>query len=526
MDKNLFLAVTLSILVYAGWIGFVEKKLLKPLPPAPHAAAQLAGNGYGSATSSPRTAGAPAGSTAGTDSKAGFAASVAPPAAKDTTEAASLFGASIVIRSHGAAIVSWSFKGPRGNTIELVKDPDPGLLSTFPELAFKRVGPSDRLIFEAHRPDGAKITKEFINAEDATLPRLKLTIENPTKKALDGGAWTLSLGPTLGTIATEEKDNAKVSRTLALEPAEKGLNGKVEVFKKPAEISTNYRWMGVDNRYFLAAVLPAAGDFEKASALDNHLLVLAAKDEKLAPGAARTWDIPFYIGAKGHTWLSHYKVGLERSIDFGFFAQLGRVVLRILYWLHGVTGNWGWSIILLTVGIQVLMFPLTFKSLKSMSAMRRLQPEIAKLQQRYSKDPTKLNTEMMALYKKHGANPLGGCLPMLVQLPIFYALFTALRNAWELHGSSWIFWIHDLSAKDPYYVLPLVMGALMFVQNKLNPAAADPTQQQMMMFMPIIFTVMFMNFPSGLVLYWLTNSLVSTLQQLALRKQLGLAQTA
>jgi YidC/Oxa1 family membrane protein insertase len=170
------------------------------------------------------------------------------------------------------------------------------------------------------------------------------------------------------------------------------------------------------------------------------------------------------------------------------------------------------------------MFPLTFQSLKAMAAMKKLQPEIAKLQQRYAKDPQRLNAEMMGLYKKHGANPLGGCLPMIVQMPVFVALYNALRNAWELHGASWIFWIHDLSAKDPYYVLPILMGALMFGQNKLNPAmGGDPAQQQMMTFMPIVFTLMFMNFPSGLVLYWMTNSLVSAVSQLALRNRLGLA---
>jgi YidC/Oxa1 family membrane protein insertase len=177
----------------------------------------------------------------------------------------------------------------------------------------------------------------------------------------------------------------------------------------------------------------------------------------------------------------------------------------------------------LTLCLQVLLSPLTYKSLKAAASMRKLQPQIAKLQERYKDDPTRMNTEMMGLYKKEGANPLGGCLPMLLQMPIFVSLYNALRNSWELHGVGWMFWIHDLSAKDPYYVLPLVMGGLMFAQSKLNPPAGDPAQQQMMMFMPVIFTVMFLNFPSGLVLYWLTNSLVSTVLQLSLRSHLEAA---
>ena len=347
---------------------------------------------------------------------------------------------------------------------------------------------------------------------------MRLTIENVGGVPVETDPWTLSLGPGLGTIPTEAEENASVTRSLGLLKGEGGLQGKVDVFEEPGDRPADFRWLGVDNRYFLAAVLPTANDFAKATALADHQVALTAKSATLAPGASRSWEVPFYVGAKGHTWLSRYKVGLERSIDFGFFAQLGRFVLKVLDYLHNVTGNWGWSIIILTLMLQVVLFPLTYKSLKATSAMKRLQPEIARLQQRYAKEPGKLNAETMELYKKHGANPLGGCLPMLVQMPVFIALYNALRNAWELHGSSWILWIHDLSAKDPYYVLPLVMGGLMFAQNKLNPAAGvDPAQQKMMTFMPVIFTVMFLNFPSGLVLYWLTNSLVSTLQQLALR---------
>jgi YidC/Oxa1 family membrane protein insertase len=196
-------------------------------------------------------------------------------------------------------------------------------------------------------------------------------------------------------------------------------------------------------------------------------------------------------------------------------------MLAALVRIQATVGNWGWSIIALTLCLQVLLMPLTYKSLKAAASMRKVQPEIAKLQARYKDDPTRLNTEMMALYKTAGANPLGGCLPMLLQMPIFVALYNALRSSWELHGAGWMFWIHDLSAKDPFYVLPVVMGGLMFLQSKLNPPAGDPAQQQMMMFMPLIFTFMFLKFPAGLVLYWLTNSLVSTVLQLALRDRLN-----
>jgi YidC/Oxa1 family membrane protein insertase len=248
--------------------------------------------------------------------------------------------------------------------------------------------------------------------------------------------------------------------------------------------------------------------------------MLHAKSFVIPPGAERVWDIPYYLGAKSQTLLSRYQVGLERSIDFGFFAQLGRLILKVLNRIHRTTGNWGWSIVLMTFLIQALLLPLTIKSMKAMVIMKKLQPDISRLQQKYSKDPTRLNAEMMELYKKSGANPLGGCLPLALQMPVFIALFNALRNSWELHGAPWMLWVHDLSSRDPFYVLPVVMGGVMFLQNRMNPAAtADPTQKTMMMWMPVIFTFMFLNTPSGLVLYWLTSSIISTSLQMGLRKR-------
>jgi YidC/Oxa1 family membrane protein insertase len=309
-----------------------------------------------------------------------------------------------------------------------------------------------------------------------------------------------------------------------LTPETGGMNGRVEVLK-PGVNPGPYRWVALDNRYFIAALLPSLEQFEAPSMSSPAELTLTAKAVTLAAGGSFTWELPYYLGPKGFNWLTRYGIGLELSVDlgWGFIAPIGRGMLTALVWLHDRIGNWGWAIIALTLILQAILAPLTYKSLKAAAMMRKVQPEITKLQARYKDDPTKLNTEMMALYKKGGANPLGGCLPMLLQMPVFYGLYGALRSSWELHGSAWMFWIKDLSAKDPYYVLPVVMGGLMFLQSKMNPPAGDPAQQQMMMFMPLIFTFMFLKFPAGLVLYWLTNSLVSTLMQLALRDHLNAA---
>ncbi len=513
MDRNLLLAVALSVAVYAGWFGFVDKRVN---PPAAHpASAAYAGAtaASGAASSGAASASAPASGAATPDAR--DAASVL-----SASLPVDLNGAQALVDPRGAALSSVKESEPLGR-VELVADARDGMFATWPELTFRRDEKASEPTFSAARADGLQIEKQFLPGVGTVLPRLRLTARNPTRRALDVGPWTLTVGPGLGTIATEQKENAKVSRVIGLTPEAGGLHGRVEKLK-PGAHPGPYRWVAVDNRYFLAALLPNQDQFAPVEAAGPPpTLTLTAKPVTLKPGESFTWDVPYYLGSKGEAWLTRYGLGLERSIDFGFFAQLGRGMLTALIWLHARLGNWGWSIIALTMLLQLILSPLTYKSLKAAAAMRTLQPQIARLQERYKDDPSKLNGEMMALYKKEGANPLGGCLPMLLQMPIFLALYNALRNSWELHGVGWMFWIRDLSAKDPYYVLPLVMGGLMFLQSKLNPPAGDPAQQQMMMFMPVIFTVMFLNFPSGLVLYWLTNSLVSTVLQLSLRSRLN-----
>ncbi len=522
MDKNLLYAVGLSFLVYAVWFGVVEKKVAPPPGRAAHPTASGSALPSGAAPTGQQPQPqqqqpAPAPSSAVQQQ----------PSAEMTTEqraklekqavAAALGGAKVRISPKGAAVVSWQYQEPLG-TVELVRDPQPGFLATFPELTFSP-DKADPLTWRARRADGLSVVKRFVPAPDEkTLPQVEVTLVDEAKKPVQTGPWSISVGPGLGTILSEEKENPKVTRAIGLTPGQGALAGKVETFK-PGEHPGAFRWVAVDNRYFLAALLPKAEDFPTVTSQQPPMIDAGAASATLQPGQSRTWAVPFYVGEKGSTFLRRYKVGLERSINFGFFSQLGRFMLDILFKVHNVVGNWGWSIIILTVAIQIVLLPLTMKSFKAQAAMRKLQPEITRLQQRYKSDPQRLNAETMELYKKHGANPLGGCLPMLLQMPIFYALYYALRNAWELHGAPWIFWIKDLSVKDPYYVLPIVMGVLMWAQNKLNPQTSDPTQQQMMMWMPIIFTFMFLKFPAGLVLYWLTNSAANAAVQLALRKR-------
>lgn len=501
--------------VYLLWFGLIEKNYVKPagVPPAASAASAASPAANASRRSTAANQETPLAEPA--------AALPALPADRKTLESsawtADFNGSRALIHPRGAALVSYQFRGPLGN-VELIADPSPGLFCTWPELEFTHLEGGMGQRFSAARPDGLRILKEFI-PESGSLPILRVTLSNPTKKPLDTGPWTLTLGPGLGTVESELSENEEVLRVIGLTPGEGMSQGKIVAFK-PTELEEAYRWIAVDNRYFLAAILPKQDQFQKIETFTPSRLVLTAKNIPLEPGGQQVWEVPYYLGAKGHTWLTRYGLGLERSIDFGFFAGLGRFMLNALGRLETWTGNWGWAIILFTVIMQIVLFPLTYKGLKATAAMKKMQPEIEKLKQKYGKDPARLNTEMMELYKRTGSSPLGGCLPMLLQMPVFIALFNTLRNAWELHGAVWVLWIKDLSSKDPYYVLPVVMGGLMIIQNKSNPASSDPVQAKMMTFMPVIFTFMFLNFPSGLVLYWLTNSVLSVIQQFALKDHL------
>ncbi|MDX6770375.1 MAG: membrane protein insertase YidC [Elusimicrobiota bacterium] len=508
MDKNLLLAVGLSIAVYGAWFGFIDPKLNpKPVKPAVAAATKAAA----------KTAAAPTAAPAPSLPAAATAAKAAAPAGEPLPQR--LGEVAALVSPRGGALVSYKQPEPLG-LVELVADAERGLFSTMPDLSFGRDPKlKDPAALAAERADGLKVVKQYLPGQGQVLSRLRVIASNPTRRPLEVGAWTLTVGPGLGTIATEKKENADVLRAIGLKPGSEGLRGSVETLKDGV-YPTPYRWVAVDNRYFLAAVVPSWEHFEPARVEGKSALTLTAKPVTLPPGGTFTWELPYYLGPKGQTSLASYGIGLERAVDFGYFWQIGRPMLNALWWLNARLGNWGWAIVVLTLALQVLLFPLTWKSLKAAAAMKKLQPEMAKLQAKYKEDPQRLNQEMMGLYKKTGANPLGGCLPMLLQMPIFIALFNVLRNSWELHGAPWMFWVVDLSAKDPYYVLPVVMGGLMWLQSKLNPPSADPTQQQVMMFMPIIFTFMFLNFPSGLVLYWLTNSLVSTVLQVGLKDRL------
>jgi len=244
---------------------------------------------------------------------------------------------------------------------------------------------------------------------------------------------------------------------------------------------------------------------------DNPLAFVRGSKEFSAKG---------YIGPKYVDLLTSLDPGLKSAVEYGFFTFISAPLFDFLNYLYKMIGNWGWAIVILTIIVRVILFPLSAKGMISMHKLKTLSPKIKELQAKYKNNPQQLQVKMMELYKKHGANPLGGCLPFILQIPIFFAIYRVLGNAIEIKGASW-FYIHDLSVMDPYFILPILMGVSMFVQQKLTPSNfTDKMQEKIFKYLPVIFTVFFFTFPAGLVLYWFTNNLLSILQQYIINKKL------
>ncbi|RLA99419.1 MAG: hypothetical protein DRG37_04765 [Deltaproteobacteria bacterium] len=233
-------------------------------------------------------------------------------------------------------------------------------------------------------------------------------------------------------------------------------------------------------------------------------------------GSKQSLDMLFYIGPKELKTLKLAGYDLNKALDFGFFDFFAKPMLISLNWINSYIHSYGWSIIILTVTIKLLLYPLSLKSFKSMKELQKIQPLMKEIQAKYKDDKSRLNQELMKLYSEHKVNPMGGCLPMLLQIPILFALYRIFLSAIELRHTPFHIvgtWLPDLSAKDPYYITPILMGLSWFIQQKMTPMGGDPAQQKMMLFMPVIFTIFFLNFPSGLVIYWLVSNVLSIAQQ-------------
>ena len=381
--------------------------------------------------------------------------------------------------------------------------------------------------------DGLAIEKLFTFKPDSYLIDLDVTIINGSGKSVKDSAF----------IEIDQHGADKTERYGFSGPSAL-IDGKLkQISVKDIKDQDTYKgkigWLAIQDRYFLSAIVPEAdaNTEMKLKQKDGNLLEsrLIQEGETLLSGQSRRYKYKLYFGPKRMDLLKSYGIELERVIDFGMFDFIAKPCLWFMNWVHGFIPNYGIAIILLTLLTKILLWPLGTKSYKSMNDMKRMQPLMTEIREKYKNDKKKMNEEMMGLYRVYKVNPLGGCLPMLVQLPVFFALYRMLYEAIELRHAPFFGWINDLSAPDrlfsfnitvplmepPYGipVLTLIMGATMFLQQKMTPTPGDPTQAKMMTYMPIIFTVIFVNFSSGLVLYWLINNVVSISQQYYIYKK-------
>ena len=290
-------------------------------------------------------------------------------------------------------------------------------------------------------------------------------------------------------------------------------------------------WVAIVQHYFVSAWVPGklkltqangqeyTAHLESRQSNDNmNIIGFTSPTINVPAGTTAEVDATFYAGPKIQSELKGLAVGLNQTVDYGWLWPIAKLLFIGLQFFHGIVGNWGWSIILLTILVKLILWPLSAKSYRSMAKMRVIAPEMQRMKEEFGEDRMRFSQEMMALYKREQVNPLSGCLPLLLQMPIFLALYWVLMESVELRHAPWIFWIQDLSAMDPYFILPLLMGATMFIQQMLNPQPADPMQAKVFRIMPIIFTVFMLFFPSGLVLYWIVNNSITILQQSLINK--------
>jgi YidC/Oxa1 family membrane protein insertase len=426
--------------------------------------------------------------------------------------------------SRGARVASWQVK-ERDHWIELLvpeKTRVTSPLETFPDINFAVREKSDqRIVYQATLPDGIVVTKIITLFAQPPFHTLSISFSNPTASDQTVSA-TLPWGNGIDKHVVGTPYDNKAESVATAEMRVVGLTNVLKswkpgfIFHRTVDMTdpSSFSWVGVDNNHFLAALIGDGANIDGVNVVADRVhppLVSIPLRAALKPGAVATYSYKLYVGPKSYGALKKLPYGLEKAVNFGFFGPIAKVLLATLNFFKSITHNYGWAIVLLTFCIQLLMFPLTRKNLQMSLKMRTLQPQLKKIQEQFKKDPKRLQIETFNLYRKNGMKFMGmeGCFPMLLQLPLFYAFYSTLNVAYELRGAPWIFWIKDLGTYDPHYVLPVLMGVGMLAQQKFTTVSMDPQQARMMMFMPLVFSFMFIHLPAGLVLYWCINSLTT-----------------
>ena len=375
-------------------------------------------------------------------------------------------------------------------------------------------------------PSGLQVTKNYRFYRGSYDIEVQQTIDNNTSHVWSGQQYVQ-----LQRTGVQEKDKSFFVRSFtgAVIYTEEDKYEKLEfgdLEEETVNVTTKDGWVAMIQHYFLAAWVPPADQLTRlySKALNNGRyiigMVLPTEYIQIEPGQTKTLMGNLVIGPKIQKNLEQIATGLELTVDFGFLTFIAKPIFWLLNTYHDKVANWGIAIILVTMSIKALFFKLSEKSYKSMARMRKLQPKLESLREKFGDDRQRMNMEIMQLYKREKVNPLGGCLPVLVQIPVFISLYWVLLESVELRQAPFLFWLQDLSSKDPYFILPVLMGISMFIQQKLNPTPVDPVQAQIMRLFPVVFTIFFAFFPAGLVLYWVVNNSLSIMQQWYITRQI------
>jgi YidC/Oxa1 family membrane protein insertase len=552
MEKRLILAIVLSfvILLVFQAVFFKQPPAAKDVgtnPPAATAtqAAPLPSSGQAAVAAKPEAAApAPEGpASAAIPATTGPAESevAGARANQSVTVETSLFKA--VWNNTGAVLRSWKlskYKDDAGDPLEMVY-PGPVEGNGFPfslamedaELAGRlnnapyavpvtslkvRDGESGQVRFEYADGRGTRVEKVFTFHGGRYDFDVAISVWRGGKKAEALVLW----GPGLGIPPTPEELKKRFGSSTGIAVFSSGKAYRIDERKyNPQQNAFNFvEWAAFENNYF-------ASIFLNAGPTGTAVFLKEAK-ENAAPQYYLEVSLPnrVFIGPKEYTLIKTLGPNTKALVNFGFFGSIAEVLLIIIRWIHGFVPNWGFAIIVLTFIIKVIFFPLTYSSTKSMAKMQEIQPKLKALRNKYKNakrdiaQRRAMNEEMMKLYKEHGINPAGGCLPMLIQIPVFWGLFRMLVVAVEFRHSPFIFWIKDLSLKDPTYITPILMGVTQFISQKMTPTAGDSSQQKMMLIMPVVMTIFFINFQSGLVLYWLTSNVLQIGQQYIMNRMM------
>lgn len=536
MEKRAIIAFILSLAVFLGW-GYVLKLIQPPkqiervqrdskAPITPSAPAQLAG---------------------GTEKPSAVSAD-AQVQAQPQPQPAEFVGTETRIKvNNGLATYVFSNKG--GTLMEILLSKYKDAKGNPTDLVAHVEGSKPSMTIETNDPAVSKIIQEAFY--EPSVGSLDLTAANPTGKLTlhlkhESGLevirdFTFHYNQYLVDVQTEIKGGSFTGRDLQYMVlwgpglgGEAVSNSQMFIHTGPTTFINNERvetkaedvtgilrhqgaleWTALQNKYFAAVLIPGNHIKNAVTVKSDAKTYVGLEFETAQASASSAFGL--YAGTKELQILEDSGHKLVRLMDYGWlgnkFAFLVKPLLKVLRYFYAQTGNYGWAIIILTCIIKIMFFPLSHKSFKSMKGMQKIQPYVKIIQERHKDDRNKMNEELIDLYKKHRVNPLGGCLPMVLQIPVFIALYHVLFFSIELRGAPFLGWIHDLSEQDPFYITPILMGVTMFLQQKMTPSTGDPVQQKVMMFLPVIFTFMFISFPAGLVIYWTINNLLTITQQ-------------